>query len=228
MPSLSGPGLVDGLWGSNPLETLGKYESVKLFVERARAATPAFELSEQNVRAVAQLCQRLDGIPLAIELAAARTRLLPVEHLLDRVQDQFRLLTGGSRTALPRQQTLRALVDWSYDLLSHPERLLFDRLSVFAGGWTLEAAEAVCAEDGEESRISDQDPTQFLRDGEVLELLGRLVEKSRNSSRSSHSPLWSRRCCTKFPSRRPTVTAQGARPARCASPTKNVRPQTER
>ena len=95
---------------------------------------------------MAQVCQRLDGIPLAIELAAARVKALPVEQIAARLDDRFRLLTGGSRTALPRQQTLRALIDWSYDLLSEAERALLRRLSVFAGGWTLEAAEAVCGD----------------------------------------------------------------------------------
>src|SRR5690242_7363046 len=98
--------------------------------------------------AVVQVCRHLDGIPLAIELAAARVKALPVEKLNERLDDMFRLLTGGSRTALPRQQTLRALIDWSYDLLSPSEQALLRRLSVFAGGWTLEAAEAICGEDG--------------------------------------------------------------------------------
>src|SRR6202035_2007747 len=98
----------------------------------------------------AQICHRLDGIPLAIELAAARVRVMPVEQVLGRLQDRFRILTGGSRSALKRHQTLEATLDWSYDLLSTPERTLFSRLSVFAGGWTLEAAEAVCVGEGTE------------------------------------------------------------------------------
>ncbi len=178
VPSLSVPSLAGEQLGRRSLGDLREFESIKLFVERARSVTPAFELNEQNLAAVAQLCHRLDGIPLAIELAAARTRLLPVEQLLDRVQDRFRLLTGGSRNALPRQQTLRALVDWSYDLLSVQERLLFDRLSVFAGGWTLEAAEAVCADDGGERKMGEQGPTNLLRSEDVLDLLGHLLEKS--------------------------------------------------
>lgn len=178
VPSLSVPSLAGGQLGTSALVALGQYESIKLFVERARAVTPAFELNEQNVAAVAQLCHRLDGIPLAIELAAARIRLLSVEQLLDRVKDRFRLLTGGSQTALPRQQTLRALVDWSYDLLSEQERLLFDRLSVFAGGWTMETAEAVCADDGGESKIGVQGPTDLIRSEDILDLLGHLLEKS--------------------------------------------------
>src|SRR4029078_5554041 len=123
-------------------------------------------------------CLRLDGIPLAIELAAARTRLLPVEQMLSRLQDLFRLLTGGSRTAAPRQQTLRAMVDWSYDLLSDQERLLFDRLSVFAGGWTLAAAEAVCGGDGGGRKTGEQGATDLLPSEDVLDLLGHLLEKS--------------------------------------------------
>lgn len=127
-------------------ERLSEFESVRLFIERAQAAQPNFEVTSQNSAAVAQLCVRLDGIPLAIELAAARVRALSVDQINERLDDRFRLLTGGSRTALPRQQTLRALIDWSYDLLTPQEQTLLRRLSVFAGGWTLEAAEAVCAD----------------------------------------------------------------------------------
>jgi non-specific serine/threonine protein kinase len=147
------------------LQELARYEAVQLFVERARAVQPQFALTERNSSAVAQICQQLDGIPLALELAAARMRGLTVEQLAVRLDQRFQLLTGGSRTALPRHQTLRATVDWSYGLLRPAEQQLFDRLSVFAGGFTLEAAEAVCA-DGEIAR--DQ----------VLDLLLRLVDKS--------------------------------------------------
>jgi non-specific serine/threonine protein kinase len=146
-------------------EAFMTYEAVRLFVDRAAAAQPAFRVTEQNTGAIAQICNRLDGIPLALELAAARIRALPVETIAERLSDRFRLLTGGSRTALPRQQTLRALIDWSYDLLSHHERMLLRRLAVFAGGWTLEAAEAVCA-GGE------------IDEAMVLDLLTQLVEKS--------------------------------------------------
>ena len=177
VPSLSVPNLADGKVPRG-LAELGEYESIKLFVTRAQAVTPIFELNGQNAMAVAQLCGRLDGIPLAIELAAGRTRLLPVEQLLSRVQDRFRLLTGGSRTASPRQQTLRALVDWSYDLFSEKERLLFDRLSVFAGGWTLEAAEATCADADGGATTIDQLSAESLHSADILELLGHLVEKS--------------------------------------------------
>jgi predicted ATPase/class 3 adenylate cyclase/DNA-binding SARP family transcriptional activator len=147
------------------LEQLQAFEAVQLFAERAGLSQPSFAVTEANARAVAQVCHRLDGIPLALELAAARVKALPVETIAQRLDDRFRLLTGGSRTALPRQQTLRALIDWSYDLLTEAERALLRRLSVFSGGWTLEATEAVCARAGIES-------------WEVLDLLTQLVEKS--------------------------------------------------
>jgi len=146
------------------LEDLEKVESIRLFVERAAAARPGFALNAENATYLAQICQRLDGIPLALELAAARIKVLSPEQIASRLDDRFRLLTGGSRTALPRQQTLRAMMDWSYSLLSDEEQTLFRRLAVFAGGWTLEAAEAVC---GEGSGAFD-----------VLDLLARLVDKS--------------------------------------------------
>ncbi len=120
------------------------FESVQLFVERASAANRNFQLTEENASSVAQICSRLDGIPLAIELAASRITVFSPEQIAKRLDDRFKLLTGGSRTALPRQQTLRALIDWSYDLLSDDERALLRRLSVFAGGWTFEAAETIC------------------------------------------------------------------------------------
>ncbi len=129
------------------MPTIQGYEAVQLFVERARAARPGFQLTNQNATAVGQIVRRLDGIPLAIELAAARIKLLPPEQLATRLDDRFKLLTGGSRTALPRQQTLRALIDWSYDLLDEDERWFFRQMGVFVGGWTLEAAEGVVAQD---------------------------------------------------------------------------------
>jgi len=150
---------------------LAQYESVQLFVDRAINIIPEFSLNSDNEAAVAQICQRLDGIPLAIELAAARLRMLPVEQIASRLDDAFRLLTGGSRTALPRHQTLQALIDWSYDLLTGPEKALFRRLAVFARHWTLAACESICAGDGVDS-------------DEVLELLGRLIEKSLALKRS--------------------------------------------
>ncbi|MEP6655729.1 MAG: tetratricopeptide repeat protein [Betaproteobacteria bacterium] len=146
-------------------EMLLQYEAVRLFIERAVAVQPAFQVTSENAVAVADICHHLDGIPLAIELAAARVRALSVMQIAARLGDRFRLLTGGDRTALPRQQTLRALIDWSFDLLTDHERALFRRLSVFAGGWTLEAAEAVGA-GGDLDQV------------DVLDLLTRLVEKS--------------------------------------------------
>ena len=124
------------------------WEAVRLFAERSMDVQPAFELTEATVPRVVDICRRLDGMPLAIELAAARTRMLSVDQINERLDDRFRLLTGGSRTALPRQQTLLATVEWSYDLLSDAETLLFDRLAAFRGGFTLEAAEAVCSGEG--------------------------------------------------------------------------------
>jgi len=126
-------------------EAMGSSEAVQLFVERARKQQPAFQATGARASAVAQLCIHLDGIPLALELAAARVRSLTIEEMNARLKDRFKLLTDGTRSALPRQQTLRATLDWSYELLQEPEKKLFARLSVFAGGWTLEAAEAVGA-----------------------------------------------------------------------------------
>ena len=161
VPSLSTPDPRVAL----PIEDMLRYEAVRLFVERAVAVAPSFTLTQANAPAVAQVCQRLDGIPLAIELAAARLRMLPVEQIAARLDNAFRLLTGGSRTALPRHQTLQALIDWSYELLTAAEQALLRRLAVFAGGWTLEAAEAVGAGDGVET-------------AGVFELLAHLIDKS--------------------------------------------------
>jgi len=147
------------------LDSLSRSEAVQLFVERARLGQQGFALTAQRAPAIAELCLRLDGIPLALELAAARVALLPVEKIVERLNDRFRLLTGGSRSALPRQQTLRALIGWSFDLLSETERTGFARLAAFAGGWTLEAAEAVVPGDG----IARED---------LLDLVSSLVDKS--------------------------------------------------
>ena len=147
------------------IESLIRSEAARLFVERALLAQPAFTLTAQNAATVAELCHQLDGIPLALELAAARLRSLPVEEIRTRLDQRFRLLTAGNRTALPRQQTLRALIDWSYDLLTEGEKRLLRRLSVFAGGWTLSAAESVCSGEG-------------IEDWEVVDLLSSLVDKS--------------------------------------------------
>ena len=130
------------------LEAFKRNDAVRLFMDRATAAQPAFQITLRNAFAVADICRRLDGIPLAIELAAARAPALSVEQIATRLGDRFNLLTGGDLTAMPRQQTLRASIDWSVDLLSAPERALLQRLSVFAGGWTLAAAEAVGTGDG--------------------------------------------------------------------------------
>jgi len=152
------------------LENLAQYEAVQLFIERAETVLPGFTLTSQNAPAVAQVCHQLDGIPLALELAAARVKMLTVEQIAARLDDRFRLLTGGSRAALPRQQTLRALIDWSYDLLSASECALLRRLSVFAGGWTLAAAEQVAS-----GEWPDHLP---LATSDILDLLTQLVNKS--------------------------------------------------
>ena len=141
------------------------FDAVRLFSERARAVRSDFHVTDENAPAVVQICQRLDGIPLALELAAARVKILSVEQIAARLDDRFGLLTGGSRTAFARHQTLRSLIDWSHALLSESEQLLLRRLSVFAGGWTFEGAQAVCAGDG-------------ISDDAVLDLLGHLVDKS--------------------------------------------------
>ncbi|MCC6627819.1 MAG: AAA family ATPase [Chloroflexi bacterium] len=133
---------------TDPAE-LAQYDAVRLFVARAAVALPGFALTPDNAAAVAQVCRRLDGIPLALELAAARVRRLRVEQIAARLDDRFTLLTGGDRTATPRQQTLRGLIDWSHDLLPPHEQRLLRRLSVFAGGFTPAAAEAICDPEGE-------------------------------------------------------------------------------
>ncbi|MCW3097645.1 MAG: putative ATPase [Chthonomonadaceae bacterium] len=163
VPSLSLPAPTEKT--SNVVERLLDFEAVRLFVERAQASLSTFTLTAENAEAVVQVCRRLDGIPLALELAAVRAKTLSPAQLLARLDDRFRLLTTGSRTTLPRQQTLRALIDWSYDLLSERERCLWARLSVFASGWRLEAAEQVCA-GGE------------IEEWEALDLLTQLVDKS--------------------------------------------------
>ncbi len=162
VPSLAVPALD----GPQTVAELEQSPAVQLFVERAAAAQPRFTLTERNSAAVVQICRRLDGIPLALELAAARVARPDTRTGVDRLDRSFRLLTGGSRVALPRQQTLQAALDWSYDLLVDGERRVFERLAVFAGDWTLEAAEAVCA-DGEFVAVED-----------VLDLFVGLVRKS--------------------------------------------------
>jgi predicted ATPase/DNA-binding CsgD family transcriptional regulator len=159
VPPLAAP---DEQTASGPVEG---FESVQLLVDRARSVDPDFEINAGNRLAVAQLCQRLDGIPLAIELAASRLRSLSVAQLVERLDRRFDILTGGSRVAIARQQTLRAVIDWSYELCSPPERILWARLSVFPGGFDLEAAEDVCGF-GEIQRA------------DVVDLVDHLVAKS--------------------------------------------------
>ena len=167
VPSLSLPNIRQ----LPPIEQLSQYEAVRLFIERATLVQPRFTVTKDNAPAIAQICCRLDGIPLAIELAAARASVLTLDQIAKRLDDRFRLLTGGARTALPRQQTLRALIDWSYNLLSTEESLLFRRLAVFVGGWTLEGAEAVCSGEGDI-------PEGGIESHQVLDLLSQLVKKS--------------------------------------------------
>lgn len=159
-------------------DVVSQYDAVQLFVDRALAVQPGFKLTELNAGAIVQVCRRLDGIPLAIELAAARIKMLQTAELAARLDDRFSLLTGGSRTALPRQQTLRRTIDWSYDLLSEPERALLQRSAVFAGGFTLEAAEQVTG--GGTSRAADLDSANraVLPANTILDHLSRLVDKS--------------------------------------------------
>ena len=159
VPSLGLPDL------QQALEKFRDYESVRLFEERAQLAQVDFSLTIENTSSVAKICNRLDGIPLAIELAAARVSMLSTEQIAARLQESFNLLTGGSRTGLPQHHTLRAAIDWSYDLLSPTEQTLFQRLSVFVDGWTLEAAESIAADAN-------------MKSEDILDLLSQLINKS--------------------------------------------------
>ncbi|MHB8690034.1 MAG: ATP-binding protein [Solirubrobacteraceae bacterium] len=150
---------------TEPIDAVTQSDAVRLFIERAIKVRSNFAVTNENAPAVAQICSDVDGIPLAIELAAARVRVLSVEQIAGGLADRFHLLTGGARTAMPRQQTLRASVDWSHDLLSERERLLFRRLGVFIGGFTLDMAEQVCADEA-------------LDRYAILDLLTALVDKS--------------------------------------------------
>jgi predicted ATPase/class 3 adenylate cyclase/DNA-binding CsgD family transcriptional regulator len=161
VPSLSLPSELR----TEPVEAIAQSDAVRLFIERALKVRPNFAVDAANAPAIAQICHDLDGIPLAIELAAARVRVLGVEQIADGLGDRFRLLTGGARSALPRQQTLRASVDWSHELLSESEQVLLRRLAVFAGGWTLDAIEQICCGDGLD-RLA------------ILDLLTSLLDKS--------------------------------------------------
>ncbi len=186
VPSLSTP---DPGQDFSP-ERLVAFEAVRLFLDRAAQVQPAFVMTAENAPALASICRRLDGIPLALELAAARVRAMPVEQIEQRLDQRFGLLTGGSRTALPRHQTLRALIDWSYDLLNEAEKALLCRLSVFSGGWTLEAAEQVCPDEWTSGRMDEwtNGPPQTssirpfvhssIQPYDVLDLLTSLVDKS--------------------------------------------------
>jgi len=170
------------------VESLSQYEAVKLFIDRATAAVSTFTVTNDNAPALAQICHRLDGIPLAIELAAAKIRVLSLEQIAKRLDDRFRLLTGGSRTALERHQTLRAALDWSYNLLSEQEQTLFRRLTVFIDGWTLEAAESVCCDPSTALPAERVAPLRAgsglvpfgddIRSEDVLNLLEHLINKS--------------------------------------------------
>jgi predicted ATPase/DNA-binding CsgD family transcriptional regulator len=161
VPSLSLPPELP----TEPVDAVAQSDAVRLFIERALKVRPNFAVNASNAPAIAQICSDLDGIPLAIELAAARARVLAVEQIAAALGDRFRLLTGGARSALPRQQTLRASVDWSHELLRDDERVLFRRLAIFAGGWTLDAVEDVCAGAGLEQMA-------------ILDLLTSLVDRS--------------------------------------------------
>ncbi|MFN4294565.1 MAG: ATP-binding protein [Thermoflexales bacterium] len=149
-------------------------EAMQLFLERAKAVRPEFTLDANGEALLVQVCQQLDGLPLAIELAAARLRVLSLEQIAARLDDRFGLLTGGNRLAPPKQQTLRTMMDWSYDLLSEAERALLRRLAIFPADWTLELAEAVCAWEPEDEAATPV----VLRREDVLDLLTQLVNKS--------------------------------------------------
>ncbi|MEO7838962.1 MAG: tetratricopeptide repeat protein [Anaerolineales bacterium] len=165
-----------------PIELMDQYEAVKLFIDRATSAVPSFTVTNDNAPALAQVCHRLDGIPLAIELAAAKIRVLSVDQIAKRLDDRFRLLIGGSRTVLERHQTLRAAIDWSYNLLPPDEQSLFRRLAIFVGGWTLEAAEAVCSDPStslpEEQVASLRAGSVLVQSEDVLNLMEQLINKS--------------------------------------------------
>lgn len=163
MPALEIPGQADIKVGQ-----LTNYTSARLFVERAAFAESTFKVGEKESPLIAQICRQLDGIPLAIELAAARLRTLSLEEIASGLNDRFGLLTKGNRAAMPRHQTLRALIDWSYDMLAEEEKSLLRRLAVFSGGWTLEAAEQVCVEEGGGG----------VESARVVDLLQRLANKS--------------------------------------------------
>lgn len=199
VPSLAAPNPAQ----APGLEALGHFPSVQLFIARARAARTGFSLTDANAAAVAQICHRLDGIPLAIELAAARTSVLTAEQIATHLDDRFALLKEGNRTALPRQRTLRALIDWSYDLLTAAEQRLFCRVSVFAGGFTLDAVESICA---------DQDQHVPA----VLDLLGSLVAHSLVVAEEAGGAMRYRLLETLREYASARLTERGDRPPLCA------------
>jgi predicted ATPase/class 3 adenylate cyclase len=174
--SLLDPRKLSGSGKVSHLEAYEAYEAIRLFADRAQLGQPRFRLNDRNAREVAEICWRLDGIPLAIELAAARIRSLPIDQILARLSDRFALLTGGSRTSLRRHQTLRAAMDWSHDSLSSLERALFRRLSVFVGGWSLAAAEAV-APDAPKG-LPTEGLKRLVGRTDIVDLLSQLVDKS--------------------------------------------------
>lgn len=159
------------------VSTFGETEGVQLFLTRARTVAPSFALTPKNADLVGQICRRLDGIALAIELAAARVKMMSVEELWKRLDDRFRILTGGSRTALARQQTLRGLIDWSYNLLEDSEKVLLRRLAIFAGAFSLDSATAVCAFDP-------------IDEFEALDILTRLIDKSLVQFEPAEARYW--------------------------------------
>ena len=161
VPSLSLPQRL----AHNPLDALVRADATLLFIERARAADPTFTPTHDNADTILSICRRVDGIPLAIELAASRVIVLSLEQIEARLRDRFRLLTGVGRSTVARQRTLEATVDWIYDLLSQTERQLLSRMSVFPSSWTIEAAEQICGGDG-------------INQHDVLDLSSRLIEKS--------------------------------------------------
>lgn len=161
IPPLSIPENIE----NKSFDILSKYESVKLFLDRASSVNANFSLTKENIQTVAILCKKLDGIPLAIELASKRVNVLNVDDILERLDNRFKLLNSGNSTALPRQKTLKALIDWSYDLLNSNEQILLQRLSVFTDGWTLESAEEICSDD-------------IIDEYEILDLLDSLYNKS--------------------------------------------------
>jgi predicted ATPase/DNA-binding CsgD family transcriptional regulator len=169
VPALSMPDEAAPVDGKKLLD----YDALRLFVERAHAAEPSFRLTDGNARAVIEICRHLDGLPLALELAAVRVRGLTVETLLDRLDQPFQLLAGGDRTALPRQQTLHATIDWSYHLLPEPEQVVLRRLGIFVGSFSLEAVESVCA-----GSYSSQNGLEIITPDTMLNHLSQLVNKS--------------------------------------------------